>query len=184
MALRISEVLPCKEVSIEIDEYVPITVEFASDDLGVSLYWRGGDAKTSLVEIGLSERSREVRRVVLVNVLPENIHLSDDSLSIAKEVLGTPVFDVSRWNTGGDFGDKFLDDFGNELDLFVGKNAVLLILNRNVVPFKTIRNFNIGFNVSSDGWLHSIELNNIEKNKISILCPSQVAGGEEGVESI
>ncbi|AZK47330.1 hypothetical protein [Paenibacillus lentus] len=56
--IQISEISCVKKENVEFDDYIPITVRWGANERSFDriLYWRTGDFKKSLFEMGISEQ--------------------------------------------------------------------------------------------------------------------------------
>ncbi len=133
------------------------------------MYWRGGNGRTSLVEIGLL-KTGELSTITLVSfschklIQTENNFSSSDSTQVY-----LPIFDVSSWsNDSNDFASRFKDAFDTEFQLFMGKNYIELVFLplENTIEFVRDCNFNFGFNVNNE--LTSLHILNIDEVKMKL----------------
>ncbi|MEB3792063.1 hypothetical protein [Acinetobacter sp. IK40] len=157
--------------SVEIDGYVPFDIHF--NEKSPDLYWRGGNGRTSLVEIGLL-KTGELSTITLVSfschklIQTENNFSSSDSTQVY-----LPIFDVSSWsNDSNDFASRFKDAFDTEFQLFMGKNYIELVFLplENTIEFVRDCNFNFGFNVNNE--LTSLHILNIDEVKMKLFRES------------
>ncbi|WP_196085370.1 acetyltransferase, partial [Acinetobacter baumannii] len=103
-----------KHVLTNIDSYIPFSIEFSDSGLA-DLYWRCGNGKTCLFELGLSNTG-EVINITLVSINSSNILKNNNKYKIPFPVENfLPKFDVSEWNISEDYSSIFRDDFNYEL---------------------------------------------------------------------
>ncbi|MEN8322076.1 hypothetical protein [Acinetobacter junii] len=157
--------------SIEIDGYVPFDIHF--NEKSPDLYWRGGNGSTSLIEIGLL-KTGELSTIKLISYDPQLIiqTIKSSSSSDLKQVL-LPVFDVSSWSdNSNDFSSRFKDAFDTEFQLFMGKNYIELVFLplENTIEYVRDCSFSFGFNVNNE--LTSLQILNIDENKLALLRES------------
>lgn len=158
-----------KHALISIDVYVPFSIEFSENKLA-DIYWRCGNGKTCLFELGLSNTG-EVINITLVSIKSNNILKTGYNFKNSFPVENfLPMFDISGWNViYEDYSSIFKDDFNYELQLVVGLDYLeLTFLNIE----KSMYYFNsegIYFGVNSNNELSSIQLTNISSEEIELI---------------
>ncbi|MBO8215178.1 acetyltransferase [Acinetobacter nosocomialis] len=158
-----------KHVLTNIDSYIPFSIEFSNSGLA-DLYWRCGNGKTCLFELGLSNTG-EVINITLASINSSNILKNNNKYKIPFPVENfLPKFDVSEWNIiSEDYSSIFRDDFNYELQLIVGLDYLVLnFLNieKSVCYFKNEELY-LGFNSNKE--LSSIQLTHIAAEEIEII---------------
>ncbi|MDM9638199.1 acetyltransferase [Acinetobacter nosocomialis] len=158
-----------KHVLTNIDSYIPFSIEFSNSGLA-DLYWRCGNGKTCLFELGLSNTG-EVINITLASINSSNILKNNNKYKIPFPVENfLPKFDVSEWNIiSEDYSSIFRDDFNYELQLIVGLDYLVLnFLNieKSVCYFKNEELY-LGFNSNKE--LSSILLTHLTAEEIEIL---------------
>ncbi|MDE3323339.1 acetyltransferase [Acinetobacter nosocomialis] len=158
-----------KHVLTNIDSYIPFSIEFSNSGLA-DLYWRCGNGKTCLFELGLSNTG-EVINITLASINSSNILKNNNKYKIPFPVENfLPKFDVSEWNIiSEDYSSIFRDDFNYELQLIVGLDYLvlnLLNIEKSVCYFKNEELY-LGFNSNKE--LSSIQLTHIAAEEIEII---------------
>ncbi|MBP1483102.1 acetyltransferase [Acinetobacter nosocomialis] len=158
-----------KHVLTNIDSYIPFSIEFSNSGLA-DLYWRCGNGKTCLFELGLSNTG-EVINITLASINSSNILKKNNKYKIPFPVENfLPKFDVSEWNIiSEDYSSIFRDDFNYELQLILGLDYLVLnFLNieKSVCYFKNEELY-LGFNSNKE--LSSIQLTHIAAEEIEII---------------
>ena len=141
-----------KHVLTNIDSYIPFSIEFSNSGLA-DLYWRCGNGKTCLFELGLSNTG-EVINITLASINSSNILKKNNKYKIP--------FPVEN------FLPK-LDDFNYELQLILGLDYLVLnFLNieKSVCYFKNEELY-LGFNSNKE--LSSIQLTHIAAEEIEMI---------------
>ncbi|HIQ34131.1 MULTISPECIES: hypothetical protein [Acinetobacter] len=157
--------------SVEIDGYVPFDIHF--NEKSPDLYWRGGNGRTSLVEIGLL-KTGELSTITLVSFSCHKLIQTGKNLfssDLAQVYL--PIFDVSYWSDDADdFSSRFKDAFDTEFQLFMGKNYIELVFLplENTIEYVRDCNFSFGFNVNNE--LTSLQILNIDEVKMKLFRES------------
>ena len=156
---------------VEIDGYVPFDIHF--NEKSPDLYWRGGNGRTSLVEIGLL-KTGELSTITLVSFSCHKLIQTGNNFSSSDSTqVYLPIFDVSSWsNDSNDFASRFKDAFDTEFQLFMGKNYIGLVFLplENTIEFVHDCNFNFGFNVNNE--LTSLHILNIDEVKMKLFRES------------
>ena len=136
--LNIIETTNCTEATIEIDEYIPFSIEFASKNPSSLAYWRAGDGNSSLMEVGLDENSGAIKSVTLTSINPKNVNRVDDLLSRAdSDACGIPICDMEKWFALGDsreFSENFVDEFELDISLNIGRSHISVLLCKDCNP--------------------------------------------------
>jgi len=158
-----------KHVLTNIDSYIPFSIEFSNSGLA-DLYWRCGNGKTCLFELGLSNTG-EVINITLASINSSNILKKNNKYKIPFPVENfLPKFDVSEWNIiSEDYSSIFRDDFNYELQLILGLDYLVLnFLNieKSVCYFKNEELY-LGFNSNKE--LSSIQLTHIAAEEIEMI---------------
>lgn len=147
-------------VSIECDEYVPFSITFGVERPDLLCYWRMGDGKRSLVEIGVNCKSGALFSLTLVNFDDNNISFIGESYSIGDLPIieGLPVFDSREFDDVRDFAHRFVDDFSEQLVINVFRNAVSLMLTGAESVVRYIQNGDVRFGLSEFNRLVSLDV--------------------------
>lgn len=171
--LKLKEKINCLATSVVFDEYVPFTAEFESDFMSPPLYWRIGDGKSSLMEIGLNESSGVVLSITLTSIKSENVRNENESyVSRASEIEGLPIFDLSAWKNGkcaDEFASNFIDEFNFDLELTLGQDFISVSIIDGMEPTQYIKNDSVIFGVDIDGRLTNVDIVNMSKEDIKTI---------------
>lgn len=141
MMLKVIDYKDSQPINIEYDLYTPINIEFGSWNISKepTIYWRTGDFKKSLIEIGLGKYTGNIRSITLT--LSENVHKME-SLKLDMEdinmVKGVPSFQIEESND-----NTYIDEKG-KLDVYIGKDRVLISFSENVAV-SILQNDTVGF---------------------------------------
>ncbi|MEK4505952.1 MULTISPECIES: hypothetical protein [Bacillus] len=126
--LKVIEYKDSQPINIEYDLYTPINIEFGSWNISKepTIYWRTGDFKKSLIEIGLGKYTGNIRSITLT--LSENVHKME-SLKLDMEdiimVKGVPSFEIEESND-----NTYIDEKG-KLDVYIGRDKVFISFSEN-----------------------------------------------------
>lgn len=158
-----------KHVLTSIDSYIPFSIEFSENRLA-DIYWRCGNGKTCLFELGLSNTG-EVINITLTLINYNNILKNNSNFEIPFLVENfLPKFDVSGWNIiSEDYSSIFKDDFNYELQLVVGLNYLALNFLNIEKSKHYFKNEELYFGFNSNNELSSIQLTNIAAEEIEII---------------
>ncbi|MEK4396541.1 hypothetical protein [Bacillus sp. FSL K6-2860] len=139
--LKVIDYKDSQPINIEYDLYTPINIEFGSWNISKepTIYWRTGDFKKSLIEIGLGKYTGNIRSITLT--LSENVHKME-SLKLDMEdinmVKGVPSFQIEESN------DNTYIDVKGKLDVYIGKDRVLISFSENDAV-SILQNDTVGF---------------------------------------
>lgn len=153
----------CCTGNIEIDPYVPLKIrweeiEDCAEDL---IYWRTGDLKQSLFELGLSLSSGRVISLTVVHA--HMIVIEDEKRYLNVRIHeGMPLFDTSNWS------DLDMVDDEGVFEIHLCDDEVFLVL-RNVETVDAIQSGRILFGFDVDSNLSLIRVKCLTKNEKSLL---------------
>lgn len=139
--LKVIDYKDSQPINIEYDLYTPINIEFGSWNISKepTIYWRTGDFKKSLIEIGLGKYTGNIRSITLT--LSENVHKME-SLKLDMEdinmVKGVPSFQIEESND-----NTYIDEKG-KLDVYIGMDKVLISFSENDAV-SILQNDTVGF---------------------------------------
>ena len=162
---------PPANISIDIDEYIPFTIAVISAVESSPLYWRSGDGKNSLVEIGLDRYSGSVCSVTLTAINPKKVEETSAPIRTdLRESFGMAVFDIGAWlSDSNNYSDSFQDEFDNDLVLVIGEDYLALLIENSGEPVRYIINGQLRFSITANGVLSAIEILDLDENQIGRL---------------
>lgn len=114
---------------IQVDPYIPVKIKWGKWKLTdeQTIYWRIGDLKKSLLEIGIASKTGSIRSLTVIHT--DKIFLDSRKFDCqAPSEIGTPIFKVSRqvnYNKVDDYGifEIHYNDDG-EVNLLVSRNEI------------------------------------------------------------
>lgn len=113
-----------------LNDYIPLSVTWGDRDYTSTLYWRTGDFKKSLIEIGIESKTGRIQSFTLT--LAKKLNLNrDDRLDIKVPIInGLPVINRKHWPED----DRFFDKIG-EFQLILNENAgrIYIVFNQDQV---------------------------------------------------
>ncbi|MEW9676883.1 hypothetical protein ABRT01_11975 [Lentibacillus sp. L22] len=152
--------------SIEFDIYTPINIEFGTWNISKepTLYWRTGDFKKSLIEIGIGSDTGVLRSITLTlseNVLKteNNEHLVTNHVEVAE---GTPVFWVDEYAN-----ETYIDEKG-KLNVYIGKDNIYISFSESEI-ISLIKNNTILFSMDGNNQFCGILINGVGTNDKELL---------------
>src|SRR5699024_2577308 len=139
--LKVTDFEVTEPVNNEYDVYTPFNIELRTWNISKepTLYWRTGNFKKSLIEIGLVKYTGSIRLITLE--LREDVSMVESLILERKNInvmKGKPKFYIED-----DSDMKYVDEKGS-LKVLVGIDNVLISLSENV-PESVIQNNNVGF---------------------------------------
>ena len=167
--LKFKEKIQRTAASVVFDEYIPFYVNFDFESIYAPNYWRVGDGRRSLMEIGLDRDSGAVNSITLTSVNVKNLReISNSYIEYVSEVDGLPTFDLSPWvkQASDDDSSRFIDEFNVDLDLELGQNCLSVSIIPKVEPVKYIKNSNILFGLGLDDTLVKIDIIDLSEEDI------------------
>ncbi|WP_250675735.1 hypothetical protein LZ906_012105 [Paraclostridium ghonii] len=149
-----------KEEYIEFDIYTPINIEFGVWNITKepTIYWRTGDFRESLIEIGIGQYKKDIRSITLSickNVYEVDNH-SNNNFNMLK---GIPVLELENINN-----EIYIDEKGI-LKVYIESKSISIVFAENKIK-DCLRNDNVDFYLDDNKSLVGFRVNNItEENK-------------------
>lgn len=108
--LTVKGSIQVENADLEIDDYVPFVFRNRDNQTSVPLYWRTGDFKSSLLEIGINP---ETGAIATVKVPFFGIYEASSTPwkePTARLAKGLPLCGLEIWSKSDEFKDKFKDE--------------------------------------------------------------------------
>ncbi|CAM4301679.1 hypothetical protein SESI111939_22800 [Serratia silvae] len=169
--IMLKNIVECDSQTLEMDEYVPFTIEFGSKPLQL-IYWRGGDGTLSLIEIGLNMKSGAIHSVSLVSINPMDVSETKEQYTKSlPEKIGLPIFDITDWNVNdtSEYSNRFQDEFCSGISLAIGSNFLVVSFKNAEGPVQYVRDDQVRFGFSQKGELSTLEINWLMEGQIEAL---------------
>ncbi|MEC1606563.1 hypothetical protein [Bacillus halotolerans] len=150
-------------MKIEFDVYTPINIEFGNWNISEdkTVYWRTGDFKKSLIEIGFAQKKGEIRSITLT--LCESVYKSKEwNIENIEPIKGVPVFSVDRQQN-----EMYIDEKGI-LNVYISDKTVYIQFSAHEVE-SLIENNHVLFCLDSDDNFCGVIINDVGDNEINIL---------------
>jgi len=163
-------------IGIDIDVYVPLTIEWRSYNSSYVIYWRSGDLKKSLIEVGLHGLTGNIASLTLTQVSRVDLVGKQKTYSDFENVEivnGSPVFNIDDWSTAGS-----VDNLSKEIEMIDEKIDFLVILSENYIsilfderkePKKIIKSGNVLFEITDNDYLSKIHVLNLSPDEYRVL---------------
>lgn len=163
--LKVTDFEVTEPVNIEYDVYTPINIEFGTWNISKepTLYWRTGNFKKSIIEIGLWKYTGSIRSITLT--LSEDVSMVESLILERKNInviKGKPKFYIE------DYSDMTYVDEKGSLKVLIGIDNVLISLSENV-PESVIQNDNVGFVLDKNKIICGIMVSDMLKREKNIL---------------
>jgi hypothetical protein len=171
--LKVVGSVPQQSYKLEIDDYVPISFRFYEMKTGVPLYWRTGNFKTSLIEVGLNPASGAIYRITVTSFKDAIMTSNSWEKSTSKIIEGIPLCDLHLWEGVEQFSDRFKGEPFSFLTI-VGRDFVSFWLapECNLVSQYLAGSLCIG--VDGDNMIRNIAFLNLTNQEISRILRNQI----------
>lgn len=154
---------------VEVDRYIPLSIDLGCPDAGTPLYWRGRDGDGSLVEVGISPGG-VVCSIVLTSISRARIFRSSEAMEHQFIDEGIPRVDTSPWpEERRNYSDNFVEQ-RVPLRLVLGQSTATLWLSEGAVPSSWQGHENVIFGISEDGMLCCIQLNGLTDEQLEVMA--------------
>ncbi|WP_078577826.1 hypothetical protein [Salipaludibacillus agaradhaerens] len=163
--LKVTKYKESESVNIEYDVYTPINIEFGNWNISKepTIYWRTGDFKKSLIEIGVGKYTGNIRSITLT--LSENVHhmeTLDCNMKNITLINGTPNFQIEEFN------DKTYIDENGELNVYIGRDKVFISFSESETV-SVVQNDNVGFALDENNMVCGVIVSGMLEPDINIL---------------
>lgn len=148
-----------KEVRIEYDYYVPVSIEFLGKSQN-AIYLRYGNNSKNLLEIGIGELEQSIKTITWI--IGGEIYLEEKLLDHRVKRDGCPILDLKRED-----GQTYYDII-KTFRVFIGKDTIYFELE-NGSTYYCISNKNVDFYSNENEVLTGICIRNINHKDIEII---------------
>ncbi len=161
--IKIGNIKETKNVFVEYDLYIPIDIKIGErDNVSESiLYWRIGDLKKTLVEIGIERNYKEIRSITLV--ICDKVYESEKIYnSFHSTIIGCPMLVINNLE------ERTYIDESKSVEIYFEKNNVYILFSKNDAKVCII-NKNIEFLVDAENNWVGLCIKDITKENLNIL---------------
>jgi hypothetical protein len=162
--MQVESILPGRNATVQCDGYVPMIVRLDGDFQFPPKYWRTGDFKKSLVEIGIDQSSGAICKVTVtsVNGLEPNATQQTELVSLE---YGLPCVNPTNW-----------DEAKNRIDVeqdvaasLVGDRFIIRFGSGGAHLVNSVRCGRLVFQIDDDNTLRGIEVADLTQEEIDNL---------------
>lgn len=166
---------PDARAVVEVDPYVPLTIELGDGESGTPLYWRGRAGDGSLVEVGVSPNDGSLHSITVTSISRERVVRSTQAPGGQVGEVGVPRVDMSLWPAvRREFAENFVEQVV-PLQLILGESTATLSFSRSSAPVSWHGVGSILFGVAEDGFLCCIEVRDLSEEQLVT-----IAGAADG----
>ena len=163
--LKVTEYKESQSLNFVYDIYTPINIEFGTWNISKepTIYWRAGDFKKSLIEIGIGKYTGSIRSITLT--LSENVYKMEKLNFHMKNITlikGVPNFQVEEYK------DKIYIDENNILNVYIGIDKVLISFSENDTV-SIVQNENVGFALDKNKMVCGVIVSGMLEHEKNIL---------------
>ncbi len=151
--LKLKKLYAVTNIKIEIDYYIPIKVIFGDREKNEpSIFWRTGNLKNSLIEIGVGKISGNINSIKLVLAPKAIIKSPVQRFDIENEQIGLPAFEISlEWQ------NNYTLDEVEDFEIYIINNSLIITFASNKIKSKVV-NDRVVFCFDKEKQLCSIEI--------------------------
>lgn len=125
------------------------------------VYWRTGDFKKSLIEIGFAQKTGQIRSLTLT--LCESVYKFQEwNIENIEPIKGVPVFSIDRQQN-----EMYIDEKGI-LNVYISDKTVYIEFSAHEVE-SLIENNHVLFCLDSDDNFCGVIINDVGDNEINML---------------
>lgn len=168
--LKLNRINEVKEYILNIDEYIPFSIEF-SKSYSEFICFRFGNGDTSLLEIYVNKNTFEIYNITLVSINTMNVVLCNKEKIENNKIfdIGFPIITYDNSLIIGDI--SYFDCFYSDIKLFIGTQHLCVSMDESLTE-RYVQNNNVFFGFNVFGNLNSIIINNIPFDDIDIIKQS------------
>lgn len=168
--LKVIGCVPSGRATVEIDTYVPLTVELGGSGPATPLFWRGRTEEGSLVEVGLSPIDGSLCSITLASISRERLVRGGLGYRVQAGEVGIPKIDLSLWPLQRrEFVDNFVDELV-PLQVLLGKSAVAVCFSPSSEPVAWQELDDIRFGVTEEGLFCYVEVRGLSEEQIATIA--------------
>ncbi|AUS14558.1 hypothetical protein C0W65_08385 [Bacillus subtilis] len=148
-------------MKVEFDVSTPINIEFGNRNIpeDKTVYWRTGDFIKSLIEVGFTQKTGEIRSITLT--LCESVYKSKEWKNI-EPIKGLPVLSEDRQQN-----ETYIDEKGI-LNVYITDKTVYIQFSAHEIE-SLIENNHVLFCLDCDDNICGVIINDVGDNEINIL---------------
>ncbi|WP_427340826.1 hypothetical protein [Caloranaerobacter sp. DY30410] len=164
--LKVKEILNITPINVEFDIYIPINIEFGMWDVSLepTIYWRIGNFKKSLMEIGIGSKKGIIRSITLTQI-NEIYDVNEENIFNEVPITeGVPVLEIENNNGNKNIFTDELKDF----QVCINNDKVYILLSHQGLV-SVIKNDRVSFGLDKNNLICAIQVDKItsdEKFKI------------------
>lgn len=153
--LRVITSTEVNDCTLQVED-LPISFHCAEVASRTPFYWRTGDFKKSLLEIGLNQNTGAICKVTVTLIGSHyKMEVEDSTTTIAHDSL--PICDVSEWPK-----DKFKDEpFG--FSTLIGEDSVSIWIAPEAPLKMTYEIGRVGFAADREGYLRLLRFKDLSR---------------------
>ncbi|KZE73456.1 hypothetical protein AV654_32075 [Paenibacillus elgii] len=157
--IQIADISDVREEKVENDEYIPINVKWRTNEraFGKILYWRTGDFRKSLCEMGISEVDGSIVSFTLTLVDKGNVEFTG-----YPDIITPPIEGCPRFKTDGLFNENGYFDDKNDIKVGVSSDSLRIFFEKLPIA-SCVRNGRIMFGLTERKSLAMIEVSKMNK---------------------
>lgn len=158
--LILKEIKDISKYELNVDYYIPISIKFNNSNN--IFYWRTGNFKNSLLEIGIDSKTGELISITLVSI--NNVELINEPFHIQTALInGIPSFKCTF-----NMNNK-LYDIKEEIYVFLNKRYIFLQIGKMKDVKKSVCLGNIYLMFNNKDILCSFLINNLSNDEYQVL---------------
>lgn len=170
--LKVLNSISVQDYSLVIDDYVPFKFRSFETQTSVPYYWRVGDFKKSLIEVGLNPQTGAIGSITVTcyeGSTRTEITWQSEHLGIEASD-GLPVCDIHAWSHTEQNAGRFIDET-NPFETVVGQDFVsfLLMPKKKATRLYVVGQLCIG--VDENGCVCELAFRNLSKAEIDQASP-------------
>lgn len=152
---------------LTIDAYIPLDIRWGDDYYTNTsiLYWRTGDFKKSLIELGIDSKTGQIRSFTLI-LVKKLLLISEDLLKSNVPIThGLPVIYTKNWFEK----DRFFDEVG-EFQCILNESAgrLYIVFTQDQIV-KWIKNDRVLFGLNDESMLTIIGVEDFDEKAIRMI---------------
>lgn len=164
--LKVLEIAEKLDEKVEVDLYVPFKIKFGLWDESKehTVYWRTGDSRKSLFEVGIGKDSGKIRSMTLVQaktVVQGFQKCVDDKMMPSK--IGLPICDVGEFPANG-----FIDE-ANDFQVCLSNDSISIYFSDERHPVSKIVCGRVIFGVDENNNMLSFQIVRLDDNDVCTL---------------
>ena len=155
--LQVKDIHIVSRISLEIDEYIPLSLKCSDSPIDLPLYWRTGNFTKSLITVGLNPTTGAIYSVTVTQIERLEELREDFDGDLQHSLSGVPACEIGGWPS-----DRYKDEPGL-FAVSIREQSVFVEFGCPVKPLVQYQAGNVTFYVDANSNLFALRFSGIKE---------------------